>query len=260
MRAQSVSAGVRARAWHAAIAACSAYGPRAPPSSSARSSAARPRRIEQLIPARAVLIEQQDRLARRADPRARARRLDLHQRDEAVDLRLLRGELGQDAAEAQRVLAERGPHPVVAGGRRVALVEDEVDDLEHRRQARARAPRRAGPRTGTRASASVRLARTMRWAMVGSGTRNARAISSVVRPPSRRSVSATRASVERTGWQAVKIEAQEVVADVVVERGVEVRRGHLLPRLELAAELLVLALEQRAPAQHGRSRGASRWP
>ena len=28
-----------------------------------------------------------------------------------------------------------GPHPVVAGGRRVALVEDEVDDLEHRRQA-----------------------------------------------------------------------------------------------------------------------------
>src|SRR6266849_2271785 len=54
---------------------------------------------------------------------------------------------------------------------------------------------RSGPRgtsKGTRASARVRLARTMRWATVGSGTRNARAISSVVRPPSKRRVSATR--------------------------------------------------------------------
>src|SRR5256885_3090611 len=45
----------------------------------------------------------------------------------------------------------------------------------------------------------------MRWATVDSGTRNARAISSVVSPPRSRSVSATRASVESTGWQAVKI-------------------------------------------------------
>ena len=68
-------------------------------------------------------------------------------------------------------------------------------------RAASSAPR--GTSKGTCASASVRLARTMRWAIVGSGTRNARAISSVVRPPSRRSVSATRASVESTGWQAV---------------------------------------------------------
>ena len=94
------------------------------------------------------------------------------------------------------------------------------------------------------------MARTMRWATVGSGTRNARAISSVVRPPSRRSVSATRASVERTGWQAVNIEAQQVVADVVVEGRVEVRRGRLLVRpASPAADLLVLALEQLVPAQ-----------
>src|SRR5512133_329694 len=44
----------------------------------------------------------------------------------------------------------------------------------------------------------------MRWAMVGSGTRKARAISSVVRPPSRRRVSATLASGESTGWQEMK--------------------------------------------------------
>ena len=60
-----------------------------------------------------------------------------------------------------------------------------------------------GTSKGTRAAVSVRLARTMRWAMVGSGTRNARAISVVVRPPSKRSVSATWASLDSTGWQAV---------------------------------------------------------
>ena len=38
-----------------------------------------------------------------------------------------RHELGQHAAEPQRVLAQRGPHPVVARRRRVALVEDQVD-------------------------------------------------------------------------------------------------------------------------------------
>ncbi len=63
-----------------------------------------------------------------------ARRLDLHHRDEAVDLRLHGHKLGQDTAETERILAERGPHPMVAGGRRVAFVEHEVDDLEHRRQ------------------------------------------------------------------------------------------------------------------------------
>ena len=51
-----------------------------------------------------------------------------------MDLRLVRNELGQDTAETQRVLAERGSHEVVTGGRRVALVEDQIDDPEHRRQ------------------------------------------------------------------------------------------------------------------------------
>ena len=62
-----------------------------------------------------------------------------------------------------------------------------------------------GTSNGTRASVSVRFARTMRCAIVGSDTRKARAISSLVSPPSRRSVSATRASVERTGWQAMSM-------------------------------------------------------
>ncbi len=73
-----------------------------------------------------------------AGPRAGARAggLDLHERDEAVDLGLGRDELCQHAAEAERVLAERGAHPVLAGGRGVAFVEDEVDDLEDGGEAR----------------------------------------------------------------------------------------------------------------------------
>ena len=55
------------------------------------------------------------------------------------------------------------------------------------------------------ASRIFRFARTSRWAIVGSGTRKARAISGVVRPPRVRSVSATRASIASAGWQHVKI-------------------------------------------------------
>ena len=55
------------------------------------------------------------------------------------------------------------------------------------------------------ASAILRLARTMRLPIVGSATRNARAISPVVMPPSTRSVSATRADGSKAGWQQVKI-------------------------------------------------------
>jgi hypothetical protein len=45
----------------------------------------------------------------------------------------------------------------------------------------------------------------MRWAMVVSGTRKARAISLVVRPQIMRSANAVRASRASSGWQAVKI-------------------------------------------------------
>ena len=63
----------------------------------------------------------------------------------------------------------------------------------------------SGSSNGTPASPSVRLARTMRWATVGSGSRKARAISAVLRPPSRRRVSAARASGASSGWQAMNI-------------------------------------------------------
>src|SRR4051794_18193914 len=55
------------------------------------------------------------------------------------------------------------------------------------------------------ASRILPLARTSRWAIVASETRNARAISAVARPPSSRSVSATCAGSPSDGWQQVKI-------------------------------------------------------
>ena len=58
------------------------------------------------------------------------RPLDLHQGHEAVDLGFIGHQPGQDPAEAKGVLAQGRPDPVVAGRRRVALVEDEVDHLQ----------------------------------------------------------------------------------------------------------------------------------
>ncbi len=51
-----------------------------------------------------------------------------------MDLRLSRNQLRHDAPETKCVLTESRSHPVLAGGGRVALIEDEVDDFEHRRQ------------------------------------------------------------------------------------------------------------------------------
>src|SRR5262245_23499445 len=60
-------------------------------------------------------------------------------------------------------------------------------------------------RKGMPASLILRLARDSRRFMVGAGTRKARAISSVLRPPRARSVSATCASSASAGWQQVKM-------------------------------------------------------
>jgi len=61
--------------------------------------------------------------------------VDLHEGEEAVDLGVAGGEPGKDAAEPHRLLAELRPRPVLAGGRRIAFVEDGVDDLEDRGEA-----------------------------------------------------------------------------------------------------------------------------
>ena len=54
-----------------------------------------------------------------------------------MHLWLVWSEFRQDSAEAQRIIAESGTHPVVARRGRIALVEDEVNDFEYRREPRS---------------------------------------------------------------------------------------------------------------------------
>ena len=60
-------------------------------------------------------------------------------------------------------------------------------------------------RTARRTPCTLALARLMRWAIVASGTRNAAAISRVVRPPTARSVSGMAAAGVSDGWQHMNI-------------------------------------------------------
>ena len=117
------------------------------------------------VPGAAVLVQQEDGRARRPGPGAQARRLDLHQRHQPVDLGLVRREGGQDAAEPQRLGAELGAEPVLAGGGRVALVEDEVDHLEHGAEPGGPVVAGRAPRRGRRRwrSSSWRARCAARW-------------------------------------------------------------------------------------------------
>ena len=164
-----------------------------------------------------------------------------------MHLRLRRRQLREDAPEAQRLFAERGPHPVVSGGRRVAFVEDEVDDFEHGREACFEfGPARhleGDARLGEGALGADDALRDGRLR----DEEGARDLAGR-QPPEQ----AERERDARLGREhrvaRDEDEAQEVVADVFVERGVEVRHGSLL-RLQLAPEFLVLALKHLPPAQ-----------
>ena len=90
-------------------------------------------------------------------------------------------------------------------------------------------------------SARVRLARTMRWAMVGSGVRKARAISVGGEAAEETEGEGGAGLGGEDGMAGDEDEAEEVVADGVVESGVEVGRG-LFEGFEFAGELFVFAL------------------
>ena len=62
------------------------------------------------IPARALLIGQQDELARGVGARGRARGLQLHQREQPEDLGFVGHQLGEHLAETDRLLAQIVTH------------------------------------------------------------------------------------------------------------------------------------------------------
>ena len=53
-----------------------------------------------------------------------------------MDFGLTRSKFRQDAAQTQRILTESRTHPIFSSRGGVAFVEDEVNDFQHRRQAR----------------------------------------------------------------------------------------------------------------------------
>ena len=80
---------------------------------------------------------------------------------------------------------------------------------------------------GSPASRILRFARTRRCCTVGSLIRNARAISREESPPTVRSVSATRASIGRAGWQHVKISRSRSSGICCIVRSQHLKRPEL---------------------------------
>ena len=197
---------------------------------------------EQLIPHPAILIEQQDRLARRARSRGGTRRLYFHQRDKGVNFRLFGSEFSQDAAETKSIFAKGGPHPVVASSGRVALVENQIDDLEHRRKA------------GGQFGSARDLERNVLLGECSLGANDALSDGRLGCEKSARDFvggesaeQSKRESHTRLGGEyrmtGYEDEAQEVVANIIIERGFEIRHGHLLLGPKFATQLRMLELE-----------------
>jgi len=96
----------------------------------------------------------------------------------------------------------------------------------------------------------------MRWAMVGSATRNAA-----------RDLVGGQTSEQAKGERDTRFgrenrvtgdehEAQKIVAHVIVEGRIEIERRNVLASLDLAAELLVLALDEACCGEKHRWRDA----
>jgi hypothetical protein len=179
--------------------------------------------------------------------RARARRLDFHQRDEAVHFWFLRHQLGEDAAEAQRVVAQARAHPVVAGRRRIAFVVDEVDHREHRRDA-------VGQLVAAR-----HFERHLRVGERALGAHDALRDRRLGYEECACDLVGRQAAEQAQGQRDARLgrehrmtrgedESQQVVADRIVERFV-IGIARLAVYLEFVAELLELAFRQLGAAQ-----------
>ena len=173
---------------------------------------------QRAVPPAAVLVGEQHQ---RAVGRGAGRPARLGEQQQGEQARATSGSSGISSASsrARRMAsahrsARMRSSPV---GGRVALVEDEVDDRQHRRRAGRAARRRAGHGRGCWRRGSCASPARAAGPSSASGTRKARAISSVSSPPSSRSVSATWA----LGGER-RVAAGEDQAEAVV-----VHRSHL---------------------------------
>src|SRR5207237_9280744 len=88
----------------------------------------------ELIPECAILVQYKDRLSLSVDTRSRARCVQLHQGEQSMGFGLVRREDGEHAAHTKRFVAELRTLPIFTACRNVAFVENEIDDLQHRRE------------------------------------------------------------------------------------------------------------------------------
>ena len=144
-----------------------------------------------------------------------------HQREQAVHLGLVGHQLGERAAEPQRL----GASSVAAAA--VALVEDQVDDRQHGGEAVGQqVVGRHAERDAGRLDLALGAHEPLGHRRPRARGRRA-AISAVVSPPSVRSVSATCASRASAGWQQVKTSSRRSSGKVVVVHRVLHRLGDL---------------------------------
>ncbi|KAG1253600.1 hypothetical protein G6F65_017397 [Rhizopus arrhizus] len=169
-----------------------------------------------------------------------------------MHLDFARSQFSQDAAEAQRFVAQRRAHPVIARRGRIAFVENQVDDLQHGRQARA----------------AVLLVRHFKGHL-GRGQATLGAHDPLGNRGLRRQEGAGDLCGRQTAQQAQRErharfggqhrmaggehQAQQVVTDIVLAGGVQ-RIDKIgfhvgLQGLQLVADLIVLAGVQRVQAQ-----------
>jgi len=165
-----------------------------------------------------------------------------------MHLGLLVRELGEDAAKPQRLVTKARPHPVLAGGCRIALVEDQIDDREHRGEARAELfPMRdfeghaffaQGPFGADDPLGDGRLRHQESPGDLVGGQ------------PAEEPQGERNACLWRKDRMAGnEDEAQQVVAHRIVHRGINIGLCGVLLDFELVAELFMLALAQLAAAE-----------
>ena len=152
-----------------------------------------------------------------------------------MNFRFVGHQLREHATEAQRLFTKRRSNQIVAGGRRVAFIENEVDHLEHRRE-----PRRAFLRTRNlerNARFGKRPLRTHDSLRNRRFRHDERAGDLVGRQPSEQAQRQRNPCFRREQRVAGnEHQPQQVVADVIVEGRIDAGLLQLLRELELVTE------------------------
>ena len=116
------------------MAACNWYGPTEPLGNVAEMSAT-PSAICCLIPERPVLLRERNQLASCARSRETTSIGQQHEREQSSDLRVVRLQIVDDPRQAHRLVRQIAPAQIGPGAARVALIEDEVQDVQNGAQA-----------------------------------------------------------------------------------------------------------------------------